>query len=184
MVTILVVIDFGFSYANKMNDNPLWASLGHTDVGFTSDRFDYMADPKLLLVTVSGEIYEKRKNKTNKKFKNIVKNMFGSLNIDWLSGWDKGTKIAASDHVSQMLCNYNTESEMFDLYDHFCIDIIQSLIILPLQEQDYSHIDRSFKAFINEFVKIEKEIGNAFYCLYLLKCIVDTAREIYSDYVI
>ena len=51
-----VIIDFGFSYINDMKDGPLWPSMAHTCVGFMSDRFDWVADPKLFLVTVSGEI--------------------------------------------------------------------------------------------------------------------------------
>ena len=47
------IIDFGFSYIKDMEDGPAWASMAHTDVGFMSDRFDWVADPKLFLVTVS-----------------------------------------------------------------------------------------------------------------------------------
>jgi len=109
-----VIIDFGFSYANSMEDNPVWPSLGHTNYGFMSDRFDPIADPKLFLVTVSGELVEKRPNKTNRKLKNIVKNMFAPLSIDWQSGWDKGKNgkkmKPASDYVLRMLQDYNRDS--------------------------------------------------------------------------
>jgi hypothetical protein len=94
-----VIIDFGFSYANTMEDGPMWASLGHTDVGFMSDRYDSFADPKLLLVTVAGEIHEKRENKKSRRLKNIVKNMFSGLKIDWQSGWDVGVKKATITRV-------------------------------------------------------------------------------------
>jgi tRNA A-37 threonylcarbamoyl transferase component Bud32 len=178
-----VIIDFGFSYAESLNDGPMWPSMGHTDIGFTSDRFDPVADPKLFLVTVSGELVEKRPNKTNRRLRNIVKNVFAPLTIDWQSGWDQGVSESAADQVLKMIHDYNTESELFDKYDHFCIDIIQSLIVLPLQEQNYSTINKSYKAFLNEFVKIERELGNPFYCLYVLKGIIDTAREVRSDYI-
>jgi len=177
-----VIIDFGFSYAKSMNDGPLWPSMGHTDVGFTSDRFDPIADPKLFLVTVSGEMDEKRPSKTSRKFTNMVKNLFYPLNIDWKSGWDLNG-VSASDEVLNILQEYNGGSDLFNSYDHFCIDILQSLIVLPLQEQKYNNIGKSYKAFLKEFVKIEKEIGNPFYCMYILKGIVDTAREIRTDYI-
>jgi len=45
-----IIIDFGFSYISNMDDEPLWPSLAHTDVGFLSDRFDWVADPKLFLI--------------------------------------------------------------------------------------------------------------------------------------
>lgn len=177
-----VIIDFGFSYIDNMNDNPAWASMAHTDVGFMSDRFDPIADPKLFLVTVATEIRNKRKNKKANKFKTIVKNIFGRLNIDWESGWDIDEEKGASDFATEMLQGYNTESNLFDNYDHYCIDLIQSLIILPLEEQKYSNIDQSYTTFLKEFVKIENEIGNPFYNLYILKGIVDVAREVRMDY--
>lgn len=177
-----VIIDYGFSYADTLEDGPLWPSLGHTDVGFMSDRHDEFADPKLFLVTVSGEIHEKRDNKKSRKMKNIVKNMFSPLKIDYQSGWDEGEKKAASDYVLDMVKDYNTRSELFDHYDHYCIDLIQSLVVLPLEEQSYKHIDKSYTAFLDEFVKIETEIGNPYYSLYVLKGIVDVAREVRSDY--
>jgi hypothetical protein len=53
---------------------------------------------------------------------------------------------------------------------------------LPLQEQSYKTINKSYKAFLDEFVKIEEEIGDPFYSLYVLKGIVDVARDVRSDY--
>ena len=130
-----VIIDFGFSYTEDMNDGPAWGSMGHTDVGFMSDRFDPIADPKLFLVTVASEMREKRKNKKSNKFRRIVKNLFGKLNIDWESGWDNAEEKSASDFVTEMLKDHSRQSNLFDNYDHHCVDIIQSLIILPLEEQ-------------------------------------------------
>lgn len=177
-----VVIDFGFAYAESMNDNPLWPSLGHTDIGFTSDRFDPIADPKLFLVTVASEMMDKRSSKTSRKFRNIVRNLFSKLEIDWGSGWDDKEDVPASDYILKRLERHNRKSELFRKYDHFCIDILQSLIILPLEKQNHDNIDKSYKAFLQEFIKIEKEIGNSFYSMYILKGIVDIAREIRSDY--
>jgi hypothetical protein len=51
-----------------------------------------------------------------------------------------------------------------------------------MEEQKYSNIDQSYKAFLDEFIKIEHEIGNPFYNLYILKGIVDVAREVRVDY--
>ena len=49
-------IDFGFSFCDDLDNKPLWASLAHTDVGFMTNQFDPVADPKLLLVTMSDEL--------------------------------------------------------------------------------------------------------------------------------
>lgn len=177
-----VIIDFGFSYISDMEDGPLWASLAHTDVGFMSDRFDWVADPKLFLTTVSLEIKKKRDSKRSHKFRRIVKNIFHPLNIDWESGWDKDDKKGASDYVTEILKEYNPGSVLFDNYEHYCIDLIQSMIILPLEEQDYSKMHKSYEIFVKEWIKIENQISSSFYNLYILKGVIDSARYVRAAY--
>ena len=177
-----VIIDFGFSYIQNMDDGPLWTSLAHTDVGFMSDRFDWVADPKLFLVTVSGEIKEKRKSKNARKFRRIVRNMFSPLKIDWDAGWDDEESRSAADCVTEMVSEYNPGSVIFDEYEHYCIDVIQSLIILPLEEQSYSNIHKPYEVFVKEFVKIEKQISSPFYNLYILQGVVDAVRYVRAAY--
>jgi hypothetical protein len=183
--TYPMIIDFGFSYVDEMDDGYLWPSMGHTNVGFMSDRFDWVADPKLFLVTVSAELKEKRRTVSSRKFRNVVRNIFGKLTIDWESGWDDVNESGASDEVSELLKKIPANvggSDLFERYDHYCVDLIQSLIILPLEEQDSSEIKLTFTAFMQEFVKIEKEIGNTFYSLCVLKSIVDLTRKYREDY--
>lgn len=177
-----VIIDFGFSYIEDLDDGPLWPSMGHTEAGFMSDRFDWVADPKLFLVTVSGEIKEKRNSKKSKTFRRIVRNIFHPLNIEWDSGWDNVEDKSASDYVTNMLEVYNEGSKLFEEYDHYCIDILQSLIILPLEKHSYKEIDVPYRTFMKEWIKIEKEIASPFYNLHILKCIVDIARDIRASY--
>jgi hypothetical protein len=177
-----VIIDFGFSYISNMDDSPLWPSLAHTDVGFLSDRFDWVADPKLFLVTVSDEIKLKKKTKKAKKFRRIVKNIFHPLKIDWESGWDEYEEDGVAHVVIKRLENISKRSDVFKYYDHYCIDIIQTLIILPMESQDSKNLESSFKAFLEEWIKIENEITNPFYSIYILKGIVDIARDIRHIY--
>jgi len=178
-----VIIDFGFSYSKSLEGKPLWPSMGHTDAGFTSCAFDPIADPKLFFVTVAGEVYEKRRKKKNKKLVNISRNLFSPLRIDWDSGWDTRDRRSAADYVLKMLRPYNTISRLFKDYDHYCIDIIQTLITLPFQNRKYNNIQVAYKTFLSQFAIIEREIGNEFYCLYFLKDIVDVARELKSYYI-
>jgi len=181
-----VIIDYGFSYVKDMDDNPLWTSLAHTEVGFTSDRFDPVSDPKLFLITVSEEIKGKRGTKKSKILRKLVRNLFKPLNVDFECGWDvvqEGDK-GAIDYVCDMVDIHNKYSRIFDDYDYYCFDIIQSLIILPLQEQKYDNITESYKTFLKEFAKIENEISNSFYNIYLLKEIVDIARMVRPDYLV
>ena len=179
-----VIIDFGFSYINDMKDGPLWPSMAHTCVGFMSDRFDWVADPKLFLVTVSGEIKDKRNTKKAKKLRRIVKNLFDPLNIDWGSGWDEADECGASDYVLKMLDGEaKGKSKLFEDYDHYCIDILQTLIIIPLEKQNYTNIHKSYASLIEEFAKIENQITSPFYNLYILKGVTDAARFVRAAYV-
>lgn len=177
-----VIIDFGFSYIENLDDGPLWPSMGHTNVGFTSDRFDWVADPKLFLVTVSHEIKMKRNSKESRKFRRIVRNIFHPLTIDWESGWDEGIDYAASDHILELVSEYNPSSILFKEFEHYCIDILLSLVILPIEEQDYKSIHVHYELFIKEFLKIENQITSPFYNLYILKGIIDSIRYIMAAY--
>lgn len=180
-----VIIDFGFSYIENMNDAPLWASIAHTDVGFMSDRFDWVADPKLFLVTVSQEIKRKRGTKKARKFRRVVRNIFEPLTIDWDSGWDEYGMKGASEQVTRVLDCYNKHGDLSPLfynYDCYCFDIIQTLIILPLQHQPYDNLKINYITFLKEWYKIEKLILNPFYNIYILKSMVDVARTIRPEY--
>lgn len=177
-----VVIDFGFSYTGDMNGEPLWQTLNHTEVGFLSDRFDPIVDAKLFLVTVSDEIHEAKKSKKSRMLKNITKNIYGRLPIDWDSGWDNDTDKCATDYVLKKLSKYGKVSILFREYEYYCMDLIQSLIVIPLEKQKTKGVEIPFLAFLKEFTKIEKEIGTPFYCLYILKGIVDSARTVRMDY--
>jgi hypothetical protein len=177
-----IIIDYGFSYISDMEDKPLWTSLAHTDAGFMSDRFDWVADPKLFLMTVSDEIKDKRKTEKSKKLRRIVRNLFYPLKIDVESGWDDDEDKGSVDYVLDMLDIYNDSSKIFKNFDYYCVDILQSLIILPLQPQDFSNMGKIYKAFLKEWCKIENEISNEFYNIYILKQVVDIARNIRPEY--
>jgi len=176
-----VIIDFGFSYIEDMEDQPLWTSLAHTEVGFISDRFDWVADPKLFLITVSDEIKNYKKTKKSKCLRRIVRNIFHPLKIELDSGWDNVEEKAAVDYILDIFKTYKY-SKIFKEYDYYCVDMLQSLIILPLEEQDYSEIGKYYKIFLKEWIKIENQISNEFYNLYILKEIINVARNIRSYY--
>jgi len=178
-----IIIDFGFSYIENMEDQPLWTSLAHTDVGFMSDRFDWVSDPKLFLITVSDEIKEMKKTKKSKCLRRIVRNIFYPLKVQLDSGWDDGEEKGAIDYVIDMLETFKNPSRIFNDCEYYSLDIIQSLIILPLEEHCYKNIEKNFRAFIKEWIKIENEISNEFFNIYILKGVVDSARNLRSDYI-
>jgi hypothetical protein len=182
------IIDYGFSYSDGMDGDYLWSSLAHTKIGFNSDRFDAFADPKLFLITVSGEMEDFGKNRKTRKLSNITYNIFENLRVDWSCGWDEYVKKAAADYIEEVIykCNIGLgdgNSRIFREITYYCIDIIDTLIKLPLSKESYKDIKQSFLLFLKEFVKIENQIGSDYYAVYMLKCVVDCAREVAFDYV-
>ncbi len=177
-----VIIDFGFSYIEDMEDGPLWTTLGHTNAGFMSDRFDCMADPKIFLTTVSSEINSKRKTQKSRLLRRIVKNLFMPLKIDWDTGWDDFKGISAVEHVTDIIKDISKASQLFGKYEPYCMDIIQSLIVLPMEAQDTSQLSHSYQIFITEWVKIEEHNTSVFYNLCIFKDIVDAARYVRAAY--
>jgi len=178
-----IIIDFGFSYIEDMEDNILWTSLSNTNIGFISDRYDNITDSKLFLVTVSNEIKNKRNTKKSAKFVNLIKNIFKPLDIDWDCGWDNVSDCGASDHIVDMISNRCKESIIFSEYRNYCIDMFHSLIILPLEKHSYTDLKDNFTVFLKEWVKIENEISSPYYNLYILFGIIESVREVRADYI-
>jgi hypothetical protein len=182
-----IIIDFGFSFIEDLNGKGINSSLAHTNVGFMTNQFDMLSDPKLFLVSVSDEIKRYMPSQNANILRNIVKNNFEPLDIDWECGWDNYDYPGAADFVLEKLQDIDTSdinSDLFTNCDHFCIDIIQSLVILPLKPADTENIDLeiAYKTMVSEFSKIEKCIGSRLYNLYIFKCIVDIIGEIKDFY--
>lgn len=177
-----VIIDFGFSYIDDFEGDYAWASFGFTDIGFTSDRFDGISDQKLFLVTLSSEMRERRKTENVKIFRNIVKNIFYPLRIDWESGWNDISTTSASNKVLDVLEPFNTTSNLFKHEGHHLMDILQALIILPLKQRNHDNIGTIFKAFLKEWTKIEDEFKDTTVAIYMFKMLVDSARSVKDKY--
>ena len=178
-----VIIDYGFSYIENMDDGPLWPTLSHSSSGFLSDRFDPVVDPKLFLVTVADEIHTARNTKKSKVLKKIVKKIFKPLTIDWDTGWDMTDDDDANTKMLDVFEQYSNTSSLFSEYPSYCLDIIHSLIILPIEKQDIVNVNTSVKIFFEEWVKIENMISNSYYHLHILKGIVESAMIVRCDYI-
>lgn len=180
-----VIIDYGFSYSQNMNDGPLWPSMGHTSYGFTSDRFDWLADPKLFLVTILDEIQTYRnKSSNNRKFKKILKELFEPLNIDWETGWDQDENPNATEELYGFAEKNSKNSIIFSDYTPLAVDLMTPLIILPLEQNSSCNLKKSFNVFINEWIKIEDELVKTTKCLFILKQIVNIAGYVRPDYLV
>jgi hypothetical protein len=178
-----IIIDFGFSYSNALNSGYCWPSMGHTHAGFISDRFDPISDMKLFLLTVSSEIKDANTNENSLKLRNICKNIFAHLKVDNYNGWDDYLDISASDSVLDLFSNVEHESSLFDRFNYHIIDLVTSLTILPYEEEKTKDVVPAFVAFISEYAKIEKELDNDFYSLYVLKDVIQSVRNVRHLYI-
>ena len=176
------IIDFGFSHVGAFDGDYAWSSFGFTDIGFTSDRFDSISDPKLFLVTVSSEIKAKRKSENARIFRNVIKNIFSPLKIDWQSGWNDLDTSSASNKVLDLLESHGETTRLFESKGHHLMDILQTLIILPLKPHNFNNVGTVFAAFLKEWRKIECEFDDSNQCIYIFRCMVNAARDVRDIY--
>jgi hypothetical protein len=183
---IPVIIDYGFSFSKDLEKNPSYISLAYTDAGYMSPGFDPIADAKIFLVSVSEDLKEcRRHNKNILKFRNIVKNFFKTQNINWRSGWDIHKEPPIIDQLFLYIENTEERSELFKKYPHMCMDIMQSMVTVPFQPQiegSLKQLRKAYQIFVYEFYKIESEIHNSFYSLYVLRNMMDIARSLRDKY--
>lgn len=184
-----IIIDFGFSFVNALNDLPLRTSLAHTDAGFFCYTHDPINDYKLFIVSLSELIARKHpKIKFSKKFRNFAKFLFENVNIDWQTGWWEPKKeISALRHIAQILRPYNFEenyriSQLFYSQEPYIFDILNSLITLPIEEYCYDLIGKYYILFLKEWVKIENIIMSPYFQIVMFKNVIDAAREVRGNY--
>jgi hypothetical protein len=151
------------------------------------DRFDWIADFKVFLVSISKDIKDELEDDERATvLRNIAKNIFGKLKIDWQTGWDKDDKkdIGATALVTEKLNDLvRTGKTIFQNHGYACIEIIQSMLILPFEKKDTVEMATAYPVFLKEFRKIEAEIKSSSYLLYILKKIVDSAKAVKSEYI-
>ena len=169
---LAVIIDFGLSYTNTLEY--MYCPLFHTDVGVLSDRYRPFVDFKLLLLGLNHDT-------EHPKLQRFVEKMYGKLDIDWEHGWDCSDECNAIEHViGRVYDKTRTVSRVFSDYGYICVSLVQSLI--PLPAAPGKGIAASYDILEKEFSEIEKEVGSVFYCLYILRCMVDSARGLYPQY--
>ena len=142
---------------------------------------DFISDLKLFLVTVSYDVKHYRNSKEAMDFRNIIRNIFKDLDIDWENGWDNYERTGATDILLDKL-DIKQDSDIFNDFDYLCIDIIQSLITLPLKPKSYKNLNLSLDTFLIEFRKIEKQVKSPIIHMYFLREIVNIARELKTNY--
>lgn len=178
------IIDFGFSYCTPEPEmsNDLTCTLVHTQHGFTSTRFDPYADIKLFLVSTTDDIHKETERKNlSQKLRNIVRNVFSGMNIQWSSGWDNSKLVSPIKIVQELIRDIVKPSALFSKSDLW-FDTIQELIILPLNPMSYQDLETSCRSFIEEFVKFEERIISKTLLNYVLKVFVRCVKTYRSSY--
>jgi hypothetical protein len=186
---IPIIIDFGFGYSDDLQKLPMYCPLAYTDAGYMSPGYDCFADPKIFLVSVAEDFKEcGREGEDVEKFHTTVENIFAELDIDWRSGWDRvhdETPLPFIDQIFYYVENDFEQSPLFKNYAPLCNDMLHSLITLPLKptiESDLRQMRRAYKSFVKEFCKVEEEISNTFFSLYIFRCMVNIVRSLRDTY--
>jgi hypothetical protein len=160
--------------------------LAYTNAGYMSPAFDPLADVKVLLVSLAEDFRELRPtDESSLHFRNMIYNIFKSLTIDWTTGWDAYDDPALAEQITEYVENVEEVSPLFKEWIPHCMDILQSLILLPLTptcEPDLRRMRKYYCIFVAEFIHLERCTGHPFYSLYLLHRLVEHARSLRSDY--
>ena len=180
------IIDYGFSYAKTCRKKRICCSLAHTDIGFLSHIHDPFADARLLLITLAYEAkLHHPNNKHMKLFRRVVKDLYKVLPTDPSSGWDKGYReVSAVDSIMELTDSMDPQSEIFDRYNHFSLDIVQHMIKLPLRRKPFKDLRLAFKVIDEEMHKLSTEMGSDFFNLYMFRKITEIASSLRSSFMI
>ena len=180
-----IIIDFGFSYSKMSNGTQMNCTLAHTKYGFIQCKEDKHSDPKLFLTSVSHEINKYKKNDMSQIFRNIVKNLYKNAHVELDCGWDDRYDTSINDEFIEEFDNIFKKSDFFDEQSDYILDLLETLIVLPLKYRKSNEKTKDLLALlINEFSKIEKVISDDFYNLFILKEIVISAnknRDLYTS---
>ncbi len=106
----------------------------------------------------------------------IFDKLISKLPIDKQTGWDETKDISVSKQlvrhirifVDDYLKSINRES-FFQKYDYEMVDMIGSLIILPLRKKNTENLVETLAIFFKEWLKIEKWIGSSHMKIFVLK---------------
>jgi hypothetical protein len=180
-----VIIDFGFAYNMNCEGKPLYGTLCQTDIGFLSCVYDQNVDAKLFLSSVSYEMKNNKKSDISDNFRSLVKTIYKNCNVDLECGWDEeGDKVSVSEQLLKKMRSQFKRSKFFKEQGHYIIDMLQTLVYLPLKNKDSEHsIEDMTGIIVTEFGKIEREISSDFTNLYIFKKIVDSVRMYRKDYI-
>jgi hypothetical protein len=180
-----VIIDFGFSYLKGQTGMPLYSHMSHTDAGYLACLFDPYYDARIFLMNVSKDLSEFRTQRET-SFRNKVLAYYNHLSIDTSKGWDirKG-QYSASEMIVFTIEELEKEEKVCKFFDdegYQCVNILQSLIELPLRNKKNGDFRPFYRVFIQQFAKFEKTVKSDHNKLLILVQLVESARKIRATY--
>ena len=158
-----VIIDYGNSYCTQAHYNPFWSNMFQTHMGITSYRYDWLTDFRVFLLNSSSllNLTFKGRQKKIRRFRQLIKNIFTSPEIDLDSGWeeegnrdkDSNSRDSNSRDKSRDRGYYREEYSGLDKLNHlleskkynqtvygrktnFFLEILQPLCWNPLSQTD------------------------------------------------
>lgn len=180
-----VFIDFGFSYLKGQTGLPLYSQMSHTDGGYLACLFDPYYDARVFLMNVSKDLSE-FKTQREKSFRDKVLALYNHLSVDTSKGWDirKG-QYSASEMIIYTIEEIEKETPICPFLDeegYQCVNIIQSLIEVPLKNKRNGDFRPFYRLFATEFAKFEKTVKSNHNKLLLLTQLVESARKMRAVY--
>ena len=179
-----VIIDYGVSYCKQSCNTPVYSTLSNTDIGFTPTVFDRFYDARLLLISTLDDFKRCRRTSPETQLAhNVLHHIWGTMDIDWKSGWDKHDDSGA---ISQMIHIINSstsldphyDSKIFSTYTSQCLDLILSIRLIPLKFTPFDQTTflESYKCVVTEYTKIESQMSGSSCNLYIIKQLCHLAR--------
>lgn len=180
-----IIIDYGFSFCKDIIGGPLLTGIHHNNKGYINHQYDELTDFKTMLVRLASTEYNFDKSNRSAEFKKIIeKELLQKLPIDKQTGWDNVNEISIGKQlvrrVRLFLNDYFTKTKsesFFKKYDYELVDIVGSLIILPLSYKSYDNLEESLNNFLQEWEKIEKWISSSHLKIFVFKHIIETVRK-------
>jgi hypothetical protein len=180
------IIDFGYSSSVGLQGKHLGSSLGLTKWGYLAPYFDEVADMKLFLVSVSEDFKRSRPTALTEEFRSMTKHLFKPLQIDWETGWDINRDVNIMDEIYHVMQNERETSKVWTEDSYAPLDILQHMVPVPLRRSravlSEHELRKAYKHFMGEFRKIEDEINDTFYTLYVFHHMVIIALEVEKRY--
>ena len=179
-----VIIDFGFSFNSNSDKKPMYGPLAHTDVGFVPAYYDQHTDAKLFLTSVSHEMRRYKKSEASSLFRNLVVGIYHNVHVDLTCGWDTREDSSISDRLLDKMQPAFQRSRFFNKHGHHIVDLLQAMVDLPLHSRyTTDDIAEMAEILVEEFAKVEREIGSDFYQMYVLRCCIQAGIRHKADYI-